>query len=279
MRRNHLSKKGLAVFSIILFLGVAVGPCIQNNIAMASSDNNVVEVTMQACGMKGSGPHTVSLTKRQYQNLEQYLVEFSARLNKTATREETVVLFKEAVVELYKYRLLPRGISAEQAQRLVIGNYQNPKMLSHIESDIYSKWTTRHRQKFNPNLKNAFCLLYAAATKIPEYSPSPSIIPLGVLLVLGLIPAFLVSLIGAQEVANTLADVGLLIWTLNPFRAFNFVLFTGYEVELRSIGLKGLINENFNNGGIFMGYSGLMLSLVGDKTFFLGFALGVYGLS
>ena len=277
MSRNILLEKGVAVAIILLFLGVAVVPSITISVVKAATDNDLVEVTTQACGIKGYGNTTVKLTRQQYQNLEQYLVDFRERVNTTTTREEAAPFFKDAVVELNKYGLLPKGMSVEHAQRVVTGYYQNSNILRKIQNDLQSR--AKIKQNQNPNMKNVFCLLYAAATKIPNYSPSPFIIPFGVLLILGLIPAFLVSLIGTEELANDLAELGLFIWTLNPFRAFNFVLCMGYEVELRSFGLKGLVHENLDSGGLFMGYSGLMLSPSSDKTYFLGFALSVNGLS
>jgi hypothetical protein len=117
------SKKGLVVTVIFLFLGVAVAPTINSSIVKASDD--LVEVTSQACGIQGYGDTTVKLTRQQYQNLEQYLVEFRARLNQTTTREEAIPIFKDAVVELNKYGLLPKGMSVEKVQRLVIGPSQN----------------------------------------------------------------------------------------------------------------------------------------------------------
>jgi hypothetical protein len=279
MSRKILLKKGVTVTIILLFLGVAVVPSITIRVVKASNDNDLVDVTTQVCGIKGFGTHTISLTKLQYQKLEQYLLDLSARLNTTTTREKTVLLFKEAVVELNKYELLPRGMKVEQAQRLVSEPLQNSNMFSQIENDIQSRGSKRYNNNLNPNLKNAFCLLFADASKIPEYSPNPFIIPFGVLLMFGLIPAILASLIGDQELANTLAELGLLIWNLNPFRAFNFVLCMGYELEVRSFGLKGLVHDTLSNGGLFMGFSGLMLSSSNDKTYFLGFALSVNGLS
>jgi len=277
--RNILLKKGVAVAIILLFLCVAVVPCINISVVKAATDNNLVEVTTEAYGIKGFGNHTVKLTKQQNQNLERYLADFRERLNTTTTREEAVPLFKEVVVELNKYGLLPKGMSVEHAQRLVTGYYQNSNILRKIQNDVQSIAKSKQKQYLNPNMKNTFCLLYAAATKIPEYSPSSFIIPFGVLLVFGLIPAFLVSLIGTEELANALADIGIFIWTLNPFRVFNFVLFMGYEVDLRSFGLKGLVHENLNSGSLFMGFSGLMLSPFSDKTYFLGFAFSVAGSS
>jgi hypothetical protein len=119
MQKNTTINKSLAVGIILLFIGIAVAPSIKFTVAKASNDNDSVEVTTQACGIKGFGNTTVKLTRQQHQNLEQYLVDFRARLNQTSTREEAVTIFKEAVVELDKYGLLPKGMSVEKGQRLV----------------------------------------------------------------------------------------------------------------------------------------------------------------
>ncbi len=119
-----MMKKLLTIGIIILFIGVVVAPSINQNVVKASPDNDLIEVTTQACGIKGYDDTTVKLTRQQYQDLEQYLVEFRARLNQTTTREEAVPIFKEAVVELDKNGLLPKGMSVDQAQRLVTGQYQ-----------------------------------------------------------------------------------------------------------------------------------------------------------
>lgn len=116
-----MKRKRVVVGIILLFIGVLVAPSINQSVAKASQDDDLVEVTTQACGIKGFGESTVKLPKEQYQNLEQYLVEFRARLNQTSTRVEAVPLFKEAVVELNKYGLLPKGMSVTQAQKLVVG--------------------------------------------------------------------------------------------------------------------------------------------------------------
>jgi len=148
---NHVNRKCLAIGVILLFIGVAVAPSINLNVVKASQDNDLVEVTTQACGIQGFGNTTVKLTKQQYQNLEQYLIEFRARLNQTTTREEAVPIFKEAVMELNKYGLLPKGMSVEEAQRLVNGNYQKSQAI-----DIYK---TIYRKSQILNDSNFFCLI------------------------------------------------------------------------------------------------------------------------
>jgi hypothetical protein len=277
MSRNILLKKGVAAAIILLFLGVAVVPSI--SIVKAATDNDLVEVTTKAYGIKGFGNHTVKLTRQQNQNLEQYLGNFKARLNKTTSREEAVPLFKEAVVELNKYGLLPKGMSVEHAQRLVTGYYQNSNILRKIQTDVQSMAKTKQKHYLDPNMKNAFCFLFATATKIPDYVPSPFIMPLGLLIVLGIAPSLLFLLIGMENLAKLLADIGLLIWTSTPLRFINFVLFKGYNIDLRSIGLKGLVNENFGTEGFFNGFTGLLLYPLSDKTYFLGFALSIEGSS
>jgi len=163
MNRSYL-KKGIGVIVIFLFISVTVTPSINFNVVKASSDNEIIEVTSEACGIKGFGNTTVKLTRQQYQNLEKYLVEFSARLNTTTTKEEAVPIFKEAVVELSKYGLLPKGMSVERAQRLVVGpNQENFKTLQ--EKVIHNHFLALD------NNSNYFCLIAGKATTCYVASP------------------------------------------------------------------------------------------------------------
>jgi len=127
--------------------------------------------------------------------------------------------------------------------------------------------------------KNTFCFLFATLSKITGYSPDPFIIPFGILLVAGLGPAILLSALGADDLAKQLIDLELFLWSLNPLRLFNFIICMGYDVALRSIGLKGLVVSNFQSGCVFTGYTGLLLDPFGDKAYFLGFALRVNSLN
>jgi hypothetical protein len=272
---NSLLKKSRVIIAILLFVEIAIIPNIPSSVVKATTEDASVEVTAQACGINGFGNTTVKLTKQQYQNLKQYLVDFRSRLNQTTTKEEAVPLFKETVVELNTYGLLPKGMTVGLVDRLVSGYHQNSKLLSHFKNDFQNRWNKKQNENANPNFMNVFCLLFAAATKIPEYHPNPFIIPFGILLVLALIPAIIVSFYGSQDLANTLAELGLFLWTMNPFRVFNSVLCMGYDIELNSIGLKGVVHETLNNGGAFMGFSGLMISPLNDKTYFIGYAFVV----
>jgi hypothetical protein len=59
-------------------------------------------------------------------------------LNQTSTREEAVPIFKEAVVELNKYGLLPKGMCVEKAQKLVMGKNNNLCLIVGFASNINS---------------------------------------------------------------------------------------------------------------------------------------------
>jgi hypothetical protein len=117
-----MKRKCLAVGIILLFIGVTIAPSINTGVVTASQEDDLVEVTTQACGIKGYGDTTVKLTREQYNNLEQYLVDFRARLNQTSTRGEAVPIFKEAVVELDTYGLLPKGLRVEKAMNQFLMN-------------------------------------------------------------------------------------------------------------------------------------------------------------
>jgi hypothetical protein len=144
-------KKLRAIVIIFLFLSVTIAPSINFTVVKASTDDELVEVTTQACGIQGYGDTSVKLTRQQYRDLQQYLGEFRARLNQTTTKEEAVFLFNEAVLELDKYRLLPKGMSVEQAHRLVIVGYQNILAMS--------RYKTRLSDYQLSNNSNFFCLI------------------------------------------------------------------------------------------------------------------------
>lgn len=279
LRRNRLLEKGGAVAAMLLCVSISFIPCVISGLGRAATLGECVEVRVEACGVLGFAPQVVSLTKQQYQSVESYLLELYERLNRTENREEMRLLLREAVRELDLYGLLPGGMSVRQAERLVAGSYQDSLIRSEREIDRYVRLDQRKKEKFNDNPLNAFCVLFAVARKIEGYIPAPVIVPFGMLLVLGLIPAFFASLFGQQELANRLAELGLSIWMSNPFRWFNIVFCEGYETEVRSIGLKGLVHVTLPERGLFSGFTGLMIAPFKERTFFLGGAFGVYDLS
>jgi hypothetical protein len=158
--------KILTIGIILLFIGVAVAPSINFNVVKASSDNDLIEVTSQACGIKGYGNTTVKLTKEQYQNLEQYLVGFRAKLNHILTREKAIPVYNEAIVELSKYGLLPKGMSVEKARKLIIWPYKNSTIIKHLCTLLQ-----KNSALANNTTTNYFCLLAGNTTNTLAFGP------------------------------------------------------------------------------------------------------------
>jgi hypothetical protein len=158
-----MKRKWLAIGIILLFVGVTIAPTINFQVVKASADDDLVEVTTQACGIKGYGDTTVKLTREQYQDLESYLVEFRARLNQTSTREEAVPIFKDAVVELDKYGLLPKGMSVERVQNIVIRNFQNERLIQSIKKKCCDRQLS--------GSSNFLCLVAGNTTNTQGFGP------------------------------------------------------------------------------------------------------------
>jgi hypothetical protein len=149
----------LAVGVMLLFIVVAVAPSNNLTVVKASTDDDLVEVTTQTGGIKGYAETTVKLTREQYRNLEQYLVEFRARLNQTTTKEEAVPLFKEVVIKLDKYGLLPKGMSVEQALKLVTKSYQDETIINFKEKLLINSLS------IFDNKSNVLCLIAGRTTE------------------------------------------------------------------------------------------------------------------
>jgi hypothetical protein len=256
-------KKGLVVSVILLFIGVAVAPSINTGVVKASNDNDLVEVTTQACGIKGYGNTTVKLTREQYQNLEQYLVEFRARLNQTSTREEAVPIFKDAVVELDKYGLLPKGMSVERAHRLVIGAKQNEGAIK------FAKIPSSRNQNGSHN--NALCLIagnvnQAVFLSLFELIPSLLILPLWFIVALisisyGFIPPALTNVISLLLLP---IKYGGYVKPINPMSVIEFgkgnTITTYSTGSIYSLGLFRTKNVKGNFTGSIFGFTGIRIA-------------------
>jgi len=279
-------KKILVVGIIFLFIGVSIAPSINTSIVKASNDNDRVEVTTQACGINGFGNTTVKLTRQQYNDLEQYLVEFRARLNQTTTRAEVIPIFKEAVVELNKYGLLPKRMSVEQALKLVIRKYplqRTKQILQDVKNIINS---------------NFFCLTVGYGNLNIRFHPLISSI--------GFLIYFIKSLLGSGDLLAAMLYIISEIYTnIIPLKFLSFIEFGQhyrevghpyqypYQGHVSTIGLTGIKTwDGPQWGGIVtlstfsfttelihhigaIGFSGINIKTDQENMFFLGTSLWV----
>ncbi len=120
-------KKGLTIAVILLFIGVAFGQSVNANVG-----KELVEITTETYGFNGK-KHVVQLSTEGTKEVEALFDSFRGRLNLAESKEEAEKILKELIVELDNYSLLC-DLSVEQAQLLVTGRYQNPRMMKTIEN-------------------------------------------------------------------------------------------------------------------------------------------------
>jgi hypothetical protein len=275
-------KKWLAIGIILLFVGVTIAPTINQSVVKASTDDDLVEVTTQACGIQGFRDTTVKLTRAQYQNLEQYLVEFRARLNQTTTREEAVQIFKEAVVELNKYGLLPRGMSVENAKSFL--SMINKEYGKFEKMNTFSKFP-----KTSSGINNIFCfiVLHISQGWISEWGLLEiswmSLIALWAFLSIfvsynpGNLPGvtFLMSLLDRMISSPFALSLVNLSWIYNAYSPLKFwMILIGYIDEFWSIGLLGYRHSNSGADEV-IGFKGLRISLP-NETYYFGHAMALH---
>jgi hypothetical protein len=123
---------------LLLFLGVALAPSINIQVVKASSEDELVEVTSEVCGIKGFGNTTVKLTQQQAREVEEIFNSVQQKMDAAKSREEVQCIFDQAVVDLNKYGLLGK-LSVEQAQELVTGRNINDKVLQRAEMLLSKK--------------------------------------------------------------------------------------------------------------------------------------------
>lgn len=248
-------KKILVLCVILLFIGVAIAPSINSTAVKVSKDNDLVEMTSQVCGIQGFGNTTVKLTKQQYNDLQQYMVDFQTRLNQTTTRGEAVPLFKEAVVELNKYGLLPNGMSIKQAQRLVTIGYQvqnAPNIVKRFSQNSINYdclFTGVFHEVYDNNI-----FLQIASYVMYKYGYSPPLVYRIILLLC------------------------LLIGILKPLRFMNGLEVFGEVNSFFSIGLGGIKKGQYDISYV-AGFTGLKIFVdryIFNDAFCLGFALEIW---
>jgi hypothetical protein len=147
MRKYPLLRKGLVVGIILLFVGVAIAPNINLSVVKASKDSELIEVTTQACGIKGYGDTTVKLTREQAREVKQLFDSIKNSLDTARTKDETITIFNQAVIELNTYGLLG-GLTVEQAQKLVNGPYQY-SIMKKLHKELSECQTTSEYENYN----------------------------------------------------------------------------------------------------------------------------------
>lgn len=257
---------------------LSIGENTTYNFVLEQDDSDLVEFDVEFCGL--GKKHTVQLTQEEADEVELLFDEIEQRLSEVETREETELIFKDAIVELNKYGLLGE-LSVRQAQQMAIQNHKQLKIINRILPDGNS---------------NYLCLIAGETTNtffmgIPVWATILFLYVLGFGMPLG---SYLLTCL-----LSLIKTVGNII---NPISIFNFigigVMKTRDGLEffpadgwLWTIGLNGIKSWNGTFAGDFgpiiilwfmmrfyysgvLGFTGIKL-FFNNKHFYLGAALQV----
>ena len=122
MKNCTASKRGYTTDWILL----SIGGDETYDFILERDDHDFVEVTTEFSGF--GKQHTVHLSQQDANEIHGLIDEIKIKLDSVESRKETIKIFYEAIVELNRYGLLG-GLSIEQAQELVDGRYQNPRII------------------------------------------------------------------------------------------------------------------------------------------------------
>jgi len=229
--KEGMFRKGVAVAVIFLFIGIAIYPSVtavdydidSSKLILTEvskneiSGNDLVKVVVETCNVGGGQNYTVYLTKQQVQEVENLFDTINVDLNNAKTREEVVEIFNDAVISIGEYGLLPENTSVEEAQKLVTGGDQNPRVVKQLDR-LYNK----SKGKLDNN-SNALCLIAGNTTKTCFCNPVTRVI----LVLLSLLFIFDITLY-----LSAFLIFGSIFWNMNP-------LSLGYTIGLGEYYLPG----------------------------------------
>lgn len=146
-------KKALVIGVIFLYISIAIQPVIIAEATIEPDDFNLVEITVEIYELDKTYNHTVMLTKEHVEELELLINKTKTELDGSDNSDVAENIFMNAVLSFNEFSLLPDSISVTEAQRLVKGEEQNPRIVKLFER-YYNK-----NQKSPDNEGNTLCLI------------------------------------------------------------------------------------------------------------------------
>lgn len=112
-------KKSLVIGMVVLFIGVAFTPSVYANVSKTSFENELVDITIEICGISRTQEYIIQLSEQDAIKLDVLFDDMKFKLDNVNTKQETVEIFKDAVLSLNEFGLLPSDISIKEIQQLV----------------------------------------------------------------------------------------------------------------------------------------------------------------
>lgn len=148
MDTPSIIRKITVVEILILFILVTIVSSI--NVESIIAEDDLVTMTTQACSFTGDTRFTIQLKKQQLKELQTVFDDLQNRLSTATSSEETQRIFKDTIIKLDRYNLLPEEMSVEQAQRLVSYHQRTPPLFQRLPQNIQT-------QTAAGTIQNSFC--------------------------------------------------------------------------------------------------------------------------
>jgi len=148
MDTPSIIRKITVVEILILFILVTIVSSI--NVESIIAEDDLVTMTTQACSLTGDTRFTIQLKKQQLKELQTVFDDLQNRLSTATSSEETQRIFKDTIIKLDRYNLLPEEMSVEQAQRLVSYHQRTPPLFQRLPQNIQT-------QTAAGTIQNSFC--------------------------------------------------------------------------------------------------------------------------
>ena len=161
--QNRTIKKSLVVGIIFLFIGIGIAPNV-TSIEFSktqTSNNDLVEITLQLCKTSGVEDHKMYITQEQNEQLDVLIESFKTNINNAETREETIEIYKDMVVSLDKLGILPESTNCKEVQEFVTGK-NSVNCPEKLKSNKYFNQTFEKLKNKKIGLdenSNMFCLI------------------------------------------------------------------------------------------------------------------------
>ena len=245
---------------------------------------DMVEIKLNICGITQQKNNTVGLSKRDAQKLRESLNNMKEKLEKAATEEEILTVFHNTILVLKQHGLLPKDLSVNQVEQLIMGNYHK---YHHIEG---VKPKTNKIENYNNY--NFLCLIAGEVSgvffqRIPSFvfEVVGLLLPIvGVLFyILGAVPAMFLDLFNPFWVNSMIGIGGIVPETQERVPARGWIYTYGLLGEKK---WEGSVIGGFPLAMVFefsfllgvIGFTGIKIRTSDIdllRNFFIGFALGV----
>ena len=209
-------KKILSLGVILLFVGLALAPYMVAKHSVEFIDKKI-PVTLEVYRNDDIITHTVPISQNKLSKFMLVFKDIKQRIENITTKEETINIFNDAVIELDNFGLFPDTITIEEVQHMINNYYkieESKIILNKNNSGDYGK--------------NLFCFL-AGESECMVFGPISIItFPLAVL--------WFANLLGGYDLSLILTLFWIIFWASFIFGLYN-ILPVGYLILINYVPL------------------------------------------